>query len=52
MVVRAACAPTPFDEEVEASERLGLAVLDHAPDSRAVRGIAALLERLEDAEPR
>jgi CO dehydrogenase maturation factor len=37
----------PYDEEVIASERAGVALLDAAPDSPAVRAIAQLLPALE-----
>ena len=43
-----ALAAVPLDEDVRDAERLGAALLDHAPRSRAVGAIEGLVERLED----
>ena len=43
-----ALAAVPLDEDVRAAERLGVALLDHAPGSRAVGAIEGLVERLDD----
>lgn len=40
-------ATLPFDADVAAAERLGVAPVDHAPDSAAVAAIAELLPFLE-----
>lgn len=37
----------PLSDEVRAAERLGAALVDHAPDSPAIRAISALADRLE-----
>ena len=39
-------ATVPADEAVLACDRMGVALIDHAPDSRAVRAIEDLVERL------
>ena len=40
-------AVVPADEDVRASERLGVALIDHAPDSPAVHAVERLAEALE-----
>lgn len=44
-----ALAVIPFDDDVRASERLGLALIDHAPDSAALRAIERLAQALQAA---
>jgi len=39
-------ATVPADEAVAACDRLGVALIDHAPSSPAVRAIEALVEGL------
>lgn len=43
-------AAVPWDEELATAERLGLAPLDHAPASPAVRAVESLVEQLRGAE--
>jgi CO dehydrogenase maturation factor len=38
--------PVPFDPQVGEADRLGRAVLDHAPDGRAARAVRSLVEAL------
>jgi CO dehydrogenase maturation factor len=40
-------AVVPADDDVRASERLGVALIDHAPDSPAVHAVERLAEALE-----
>jgi len=42
-----ALAVVPVDDDVRASERLGVALIDHAPDSPALHAIERLAETLE-----
>ena len=39
-------AMVPYDDGVGEADRRGIALLDHAPDSRAVQAIAQLASRL------
>lgn len=42
-------AVVPVDEAVKSAERAGVALLDHAPESAAVRAIESLAEKLDAA---
>ena len=46
-----ALAAVPNDESVRAAERLGVALLDHAPESPAVRAMGELARRLDGSLP-
>lgn len=47
----AVAASVPADEAVAACDRMGVALLDHAPGSPAVRAIEALVDRLVQGSP-
>ena len=41
-------ATIPLDADVKESDRLGLALVDHAPGSRGVRAIEEIIERIDE----
>jgi len=43
-------ATIPFDDDVKESDRLGLALVDHAPEARGVRAIEEIIERIDEPE--
>lgn len=40
-------ATIPFDADIKESDRLGLALVDHAPGSRGVRAIEEIIEKID-----
>ena len=40
-------ATIPFDDEVKEAERLGVPLIDHAPDSRGAKAIGEIVQRID-----
>jgi MinD-like ATPase involved in chromosome partitioning or flagellar assembly len=40
-------AVLPFDEDIKESDRLGVPLVDHAPDSRGVQAIKDIIELID-----